>query len=236
MMRLRLAGVAFMYSPSLFKLIFGADRPIIKKPAVRKSLCLALILGSLSFLLIEAFLILNSFSNEEAEADYLIILGAGVKGETVTPTLEERLIKGLEYLRTYPDAEAVVSGGKGPGEDITEALAMERYLVSHGIAQARIIKEENSTSTMENFRFSKDIISKREEKRSGKLKQGSETGDRLRVIVITNDFHMLRAKMLAKRVGFEPYGISCPTPRSVIVNSFAREYFALIKSFLLDKA
>jgi len=59
--------------------------------------------------------------------------------------------------------------------------------------------------------------------------------DTNRIVVITNDFHKFRAELLAKRVGFESYGISCSTPVSVKVNCYIREFFALIKSFLMDR-
>ena len=205
------------------KLWVRKGQPAIQNPAIRKLVCVFVILGIMSVVFLEALISYNSSSQEDIEAEYLIILGAGLHGSEITLTLQERLIKGIEYLEKHPDAKVIVTGGLGFGETVTEAEAMERYLLSKGIAAGRIVKEDKATSTMENFVFSKEIL----QKTGGK--------DITRIVVITSDFHMLRAKLLARRVGFEPYGITCITPVSVRVNSHIREYFALIKSFLVDR-
>ena len=213
-------GVFILYA--FIKLRIRTGLPIIRNVFFRRFICTVLILGIISVIAVEGLILYNSNSQENIKTDYLVILGAGVKGKTVSLTLKERLDKGIEYLKKYSDAKAIVSGGQGPQEDISEAEAMERYLTANGINKDRVIKEDKSTSTMDNFRFSKQIINS-----TGQFNQ--------KITIITNDFHMLRAKMLARRNGFEPYGISCGTPPEVILNSFAREYFALIKSFILDR-
>jgi len=181
------------------------------------------VLSILSFTFAEVLIIYNSSSQEDVEAGYLIILGAGLRGSDITLILQERLQKGIVYLEKHPDTKVIVSGGQGFGESITEAEAMERYLISKGIDGKRVIKEDKATSTMENFTFSREILQKTEGK------------DINCIVVVTSDFHMLRAKLLARRVGFEPYGITCSTPISVRANSHIREYFALIKSILIDR-
>lgn len=196
---------------------------LISNPFARKLIYSFCIIAFLSFALIEAIIVYNSSSQEETGTDYLIILGAGVNGNVVSQTLQERLLKGIDYLNKHPDTKVIVSGGQGFGENTSEAEAMEKYLISGGIEKMRIIKEDKSTSTMENFRFSKDIL------------QSVDKGDTTQVMVITSDFHMLRAKMLARRAGFEPFGITCSTPVSVRLNCYIREYFALIKSYFLDR-
>ena len=83
------------------------------------------------------------------------MLGAGLKGDTPSLALERRLEKAAEYMNKNGNAIAIVSGGQGKGETISEAQAMENYLLNHGIREDRIIKEDNSTSTYENFEYSK---------------------------------------------------------------------------------
>lgn len=80
---------------------------------------------------------------------------APLRGERVSLTLKLRLDAALEYLEHSPNTAVIVSGGKGDGENISEAEAMKRYLVSHGVDEGRIITEDKSTSTWENFKFSK---------------------------------------------------------------------------------
>lgn len=196
--------------------------PIIKWRALRYLIILGVVSFSLSFVFIEASIVLNNHSEQDYNTEYLIILGAGIRGERVTLTLQERLNKGIEYLNVHPDTKVIVSGGKGFEETVTEAEAMKRYLVDRGIKPSRIVMEEKSTSTMENFKYTKELL-------TGIGYKGS-----IKVMVITSDFHMMRAKMLARRFGFEPYGITCSTPAIVRANCYFREYFAVVKSYILD--
>ncbi len=177
----------------------------------------------IQFVAIELLFVAYSNAASDMETEYLVILGAGLNGDTVSLALYNRLMTGIEYLEKYPDAKVVVSGGQGPNETITEAEAMRRFLVSRGIDENRIWLEDRSTSTMENFKFSKKVI----EENSGK--PVSE------ITFITNSFHILRSKLLASRNGLKAHAISCETPVQVIVQMYVREYFALIKSLLVDK-
>lgn len=208
---------------AILKLKVYRNRHLIKNNILRNSVKTAIALIILSFFIIETLIICYSKSQENVRSDYLIILGAGIRGETVSLTLKERLDKGIEYLNKYKDTKVVVSGGQGFGEKISEAEAMKRYLVNNEINTNRIIKEDKSSSTMENFKFSKNVLCN--------LKGSKDS----KIMIITSDFHMLRSKMLARRNGFNPYGISCSTPVSVRLNNYMREYFALIKSYFLDR-
>ena len=182
-----------------------------------------LAIAVLQFVVIEGAIIAHGQSRDFRDTGYVIILGAGVWGKTVSPALDERLKVGIEYLEKYPESIAIVSGGQGRGEDITEAKAMKSYLVARGIDEKRIITEDKSTSTMENFEYSRLILKE-------------STGRDIREIsVITSNFHIFRTKMLAERNGFTPYAISCKTPASVLVFNYFREYFAFIKSFFIDR-
>lgn len=153
----------------------------------------------------------------------MIILGAGLIGDYVPPTLQYRLNKGVEYLNKNPDLKVIVTGGQGPGETVTEAYAMEKYLINKGVDASRIIKEDKATSTFENFKFSKEILDEISDKED------------YSVIIVTNGFHMFRSKMIAERVGFTAYRLPTKTNLNVLVNCYVREYFAVIKSFIFDR-
>jgi len=191
---------------------------------VRQGVITISLIGFISFLVVEGAIISNSQPDPDVEVDHLIILGAGLNGEQLSLTLLERMQKGLDYLEKYPKVKVVVSGGQGAGEGISEAEGMRRFLVGHGITNERILKEDRSTSTMENLRFSKAILIQQ----SGFKK--SE-----RVAVITNDFHLYRSKILARRNGLIPVGIPCPTPWYLVPNVYLREYFAVVKSLIFDR-
>ncbi len=122
--------------------------------------------------------------------DAVIVLGAGLRGENLSLILKNRLDKAVEYYNENPEAVIVVSGGQGPDEDIPEAWAMERYLYEQGVPLSKIVKEDKSTSTEENFRFSKAIL---DENFQGDYSIG----------FITDDFHVYRAGKTAEAVGLE---------------------------------
>ncbi len=177
----------------------------------------------ISFVVLMTVILTSSVSQKNEKVDSVIVLGAGLKGETPTLVLKERLDYAIDYLNRNTDAVAIVSGGQGFGETITEAEGMKRYLMSHNISESRIIKEEKSTSTYENMIFSKKLY---EETIGKKLDK---------IMIITNDFHMFRSKHLAKRAGLEPYGISSRTPWYIYPNVLLREYLAVFKSYIFDR-
>ncbi|EGT3616754.1 YdcF family protein [Clostridium perfringens] len=159
--------------------------------------------------------------------DYIIVLGAGLRGESLTATLKDRLDKTIEYLdKTDYDGEIIVSGGQGPGEDITEAEAMTKYLTEKGVPRNRIILENKATSTYENLKYSKEII----ENLSGM------PINNLNVLLITTDFHAMRSELLAKRNGYEDVELYTSSSQWYLVPSmYAREFFAVCKSLVFDK-
>jgi len=211
-------------------LFWGLKRDYLRKHFLkghfrrfRRLVRLGILVLLASFILIESLLLYNTKDPVPSKVDYLIILGAGLNGDKLSWTLWERVDKGLRILQDNKDMKVVVSGGKGPGEWITEAEAMQRYLVDQGIAKERIIKEEQSTSTMENFRYTRLLLGQQLNYEPSKP-----------VLVITNDFHMFRGKILARRNGLNPVGVPSPTPWYLRPNTYLREYFAVVKSLVLD--
>jgi len=147
--------------------------------------------------------------------DVLIVLGAGVRGEEVSLHLAHRLDRAATYLADNPRALVIVTGGLGNRASITEAEAMERYLLAKGVAPERIIQENQSTSTYENLAFSRDILYKY-------FPEG------FRAALITNDFHIYRAIRTSRRVGIYAYGIGAPTPLFSLPINYLREMLAVV--------
>ncbi|MBR3593427.1 MAG: YdcF family protein [Clostridia bacterium] len=143
---------------------------------------------ALGALLMSFLLIYGTVDTATYKEDAVIVLGAGVHGETPSAVLRGRLDKAVEFHKNNPHALIVVSGGQGPQEDVTEAYAMEKYLLARGVDPDMIIKEEKSTSTLENFRFSKEIL-------DTLLPEGYS------VAYITNEYHIYRAGGFAARAG-----------------------------------
>lgn len=139
--------------------------------------------------LLGSFFILFSAGNRKGKegADYLIVLGAKVKGSIPTKALWGRIQKSFEYLEENPDTKVVLTGGKGPGEEISEASCMERELLAMGIAGERILKEEKSTTTLENIAFASEMIPNRKAK----------------ILIVTSDFHVKRGVAIARKAGYK---------------------------------
>lgn len=195
---------------------------MINLNTVKNCLKLLMVFLILSFIMVESVIFYNSTIEEQAEVDYLLILGAGVAGEKPLPLLQNRMDKALEFIATNPSVTVVVSGGQGPGEDISEAEAMKRYLLKSGIEKSRIIKEDNSTSTYENIKYTKALL------------KGISGDGEFKIMLVTSDFHMFRAKTLAKGQGFITYGTPADTPPQKLLYYYTREYLAVMKTFLLD--
>lgn len=174
---------------------------------------LFLFVGSL-----ETLIQINSGNDRAPEsASYLIVLGGGIKGDEPSLTLASRLDKAYDYLKDHPSKKVVVTGGVGVGKTLSEGEVMKKYLMKKGISEERIIVEDKATSTYENFLFSKELI------HSSK-----------KVIVVSSDFHLFRAKWIARKMGLQPYGLSSETPLTVTPQAHIREYLAIIKTLTLD--
>lgn len=163
-----------------------------------------------------AFLFLYGTSdNVTYNEEYLIILGCGVRGETPTEPLRSRLDTALSYIDRNEHCKIIVSGGQGNGEDISEAEAMRRYLTENGVDEGRLIIENESTSTSENFKFSNKLVS-----------DGLSSYE---VAFITNDFHIYRAYNLARIQGYYFNHLHAPTSWYNIAPSYLREMLAIAK-------
>ena len=178
------------------------------------------------FMMIEC-VIIGYPKHDTSNSDYILVLGAGLKnGYEPSAILRYRLNAAIECIETYGNTgKIVVSGGKGNDEQIPEGEAMKKYLIDNGIEEERILVENQSKSTAENFKFSKGEI----EKDSGRsIKE-------VNVKIVTTDFHALRSRFLAKNNGYDKISnYSSETVWYLIPISYLREGFAVIKSVLFD--
>lgn len=173
----------------------------------------------LSFLVIEGMLVIqmNQFKEvEEIEPlEYVLVLGAGLNGEQVGSVLKSRLDEAIKYYEQNKDTHIIVSGGQGEDEVISEALAMERYLISQGVELSQIIKEDKSTTTLENVKFTKEILKARNDEDK-------------KVLIVTNDFHLPRARLIGSILGMTNEGLASSTPVKLRLNYMLREYPTII--------
>ena len=136
-------------------------------PALWRVVVALTCVGLAYFCFVEYFIIKNARTDRDAGRDYLIVLGAAVYKDQPSLTLVRRLEGTKAYLDEHPETVAIVSGGMGKGETITEAQAMHDWLIAHGVAPERVIMEPKATSTMENLKYSFDIIRARGDEPQG---------------------------------------------------------------------
>lgn len=186
----------------------------------------ALALGLAALAVMEGVVLREGASGRSTlPADAVIVLGAGVNGTEPSLSLRTRLDAALEYLEENPDIPVVLTGGLGYGEEITEARCMYVWLTARGVAPGRLILEERAGNTAENFAFSKDLL----------IERGIDPAEN-RVAVVTNDFHIARARLIAAKRGYgDVFGVPAELPwRHLEVNYYLREAFAMVKTLIFD--
>ncbi|MDD3141536.1 MAG: YdcF family protein [Lachnospiraceae bacterium] len=175
----------------------------------------------LVFFVVEIIICVAMLARPPKELEYIIILGAQVRKRKITDALKRRLDKGIQYINENPDTKIIVSGGKGAGEEISEAEAMKIYLQSRGIDSAVIILEDQSTNTKENLAFSGKFLNPQN----------------MNIGIVTNNFHVYRAVKQAEAQGYKNvYGIAASCRAVIFLNYMVREFFAILQmSFQLRK-
>lgn len=212
--RLRSTFAAFWLVSGGVHLLLGCAPLPVYMYAMCKWICAA---GWIVFLFVESRIFKAMFSPRIPGADWIIVLGAQVRGKRITNSLKRRLDAAAVYLENSPGTKVIVSGGQGPGEDISEAEAMKEYLRGCGVPESRIYKEDRSVSTRENLRFSGRYVD-----------MGKDT-----VGIVTNDFHIYRASLLARREGYKNIILIPASSNPVFqVNYLVREFFGVIHVWL----
>jgi len=179
-------------------------------------------LFTISFIIIVMLITTTNNFQPKPGSDAMIVLGAGLKGDIITQPLAARLDKAIDYLSNNKNTIVIVSGGQGPEETVTEASAMKKYLILHGINSDKIIEEDKATSTFENFKFSKEKL------------DNKFTNNNYKVVFATTDFHVFRAKMIAHDAGLEAEATGAKSLYYMIPNFYLREYLAIFKYLILS--
>ena len=189
-----------------------------------KALAALILVGTLTFGALFCAVMGGSRDQINGEPEVMLILGCQVKPWGPSILLRDRLDEALDYLEEHPDMTVVVSGGQGADEPVSEARAMADYLMERGIPEENILLEDRSGNTMQNFSFSRTML--------------EENGYSVEnVLVVSNGFHLTRARMLAERNGYEEIS-TLAAPASHIpsrLKMYVREPLALAKSFVFDR-
>ena len=191
------------------------------KKKVGKGVLLSLgtiMISVILLVVVETGCMISSATKEPEKNATAVVLGCRVYGERPSLSLVERLEAAYVYLTEHPQAVCVVSGGKGDGENISEAEAMYRWLTDKGIDASRIYKEEKSTDTDENIRFSKEII-----------EQNNLHED---IAIITSEYHTYRAGIIADKYELNYGAAPGKTAIWLLPTFYVRELYAILAEWI----
>ena len=174
---------------------------------------LAVVFGIVLAVVISVFMIKEANDPPEDENTTVVVLGCKVRDGAPSLMLSRRIDAAYEYLSAHDGVYAVVSGGQGSDEIISEAKCMKDCLVEKGIAPERIFMEDKSVNTEENLRFSKKII--------------KDNGLPEKITIVTDNFHQLRAEMIAEKYGIEACNISGTASWYLLPTYWVREWFGV---------
>ena len=230
-------GTKFFLIWGFLAIAFGLLAYLMAKPAVLKkipewfrSLFVVLCVAALVlFAVIEGMILGQFHAKASPGADYCVVLGAEWKAFGPSYVLKKRLDSAVDYLKKEGNesTKAVVSGGQGSNEVISEADGMKQYLMDAGIAEERILVEDLSKNTYENLKNSWDIITSDAAENN---RSASKT------VLVTSNFHVFRACMMAKKMGYQGLqGLAAGSYPSMLPNNLLREFFGVMKDLILGR-
>ena len=208
-------------------LIIGLD--LFQTAGMRKSLAWMMFINILSsvYFYMECMMVGSVIAGLIAAAykpkpdkDVMILLGCGLKKDgTPTPLLRGRIDAALRFYReqkaqTGRELTFVCSGGRGPDEVIAESSSMKQYLISQGIPERMILEENQSSSTFENMKFSKERM--------------TEAGLTGKIAFVTTNYHVFRSGLCARRVKMRALGLGAKTKWYFWPNAWVREFVGLL--------
>ncbi len=185
-------GLCFFALAALIAVFWGLKALKKRHEKAARGLKTALLIALAVFFLAAAVTegyIVSKAGGDGAGERYAVVLGAGVNGTVPSLSLHKRLEAALAFAQREPEAILILSGGRGPGEDISEARCMFDWLTARGVDPERLRLEERSTSTRENLTFSREILKD----------MGAENQ---RVCLITAGYHLARAGLMAEDLGY----------------------------------
>lgn len=189
---------------------------ICKRKIFHTIFCIVVIVGVVGMVATGVWIGASMGGTEDMDAEFVIVLGAGVNGSEPSQSLCERLEAATDYLDAHPDAVLILSGSRGDGESISEAQCMYNYLTDHGVSADRLRLETEAGTTWENLEFSLRLI----EVETGR--EASEVG------VISSEYHLLRASLIGEKLGVEVVCYPAETQNKLyFCNMFLREIFAV---------
>ena len=182
--------------------------------------------GVLAFAVLLGVVLSGAHSSVSGDPQVMIVLGCQVKPWGPSVLLQDRLDTALAHLQDHPDMTVVACGGQGADEPESEARAIADYLTENGVSKRNILLDEDSHNTHQNLENAAKLLS-----------ENDLDPAQTQVVVVSNGFHLTRARMLAQRCGFEEVS-TLAAPESHLpsrLKMYLREPLALVKSFMVDR-
>ena len=195
------------------------------RPLLR-ALLILILAGAACFAVLLGQILFQGRDHIVGDPRVMVVLGCQVREDGPSILLRDRLDTALAYLEDHPETVAVLAGARGENEPSTEARAMADYLAQRGVDRDSLLLEEESCNTFQNLLRTRQLL----EQRGDGLADGG-------ILIVSNGFHLARAKLLAGRLGFtEISTLAAPASHwPTAVKMYIREPIALVKSFLIDR-
>jgi uncharacterized SAM-binding protein YcdF (DUF218 family) len=166
---------------------------------VRRVLTIAVVTVFTFWLISAAAVMIWSSRDEARPAQAIVVLGAAQYAGRPSPVLRARLDHALDLWRRRLGNLLILTGGTGTGDTTSEAAVGRTYAIRHGVPDTVILMETQGRTTSESMRAVAGMLEAR----------GLQTA-----LLVSDPFHMLRLRILARRFGFTPY--TSPTQTSPI--------------------
>lgn len=167
------------------------------------------------FLLVNIIINRNPSINKQTQYDYILVLGSAIDNNKPGSEMINRLNKTIDISKTYQNIPIILSGGLTGNNNYSEAYVMNEYL-SNKVSNDLLL-EEDSLRTKENFINVNKIIN---------------CNSNIKVLVITSDFHIYRARNIAKRYSSCTYDFINSNNSTNIIN-YLMEPFSFIKNIFI---
>ena len=156
----------------------------------------------------------NSDYTKLENIDCIIVLGAGIWGDTPSPMLEDMLLEGINLYNNNVSNKIIMSGDHGR-EEYDEVNIMKNYAIEKGVPSENIFMDHAGFSTYESIYRAKEIFKAK------------------KVVIVTQKYHLYRALYIANQLGLEAYGVGSD-PRKYVGATYRelREILARDKDFI----
>ncbi len=121
--------------------------------------------------------------------DCILVLGCGVRGETPSHMLEDRLLQGIDLYERGASEKMLMTGDHGR-EEYDEVNVMKSFAVERGVESGNVFMDHAGFSTYESMYRARDIFKAE------------------KILIVTQDYHLHRAIYNARALGLDAYGVA----------------------------